>query len=138
MPVRQPIEEEYLDIFQNIEAAIVSVYRSDPELDDWDVESAIEALIRQYQAEWRGKPVRPVRLNTERKRSVYAAVHNMCEWRLGRRPLTTAEGQPVPLPEPITLEEMVAILKRIRKSIRFWDKRGGRQGYLNYVKSFIN
>ena len=48
MTVRQPIEEEYLDVFQNIEAAIVAVYRKTPELTNWDVENVFEALIRQY------------------------------------------------------------------------------------------
>ncbi len=48
----------------------------------------------------------------------------MCEWRLGRTVLATEDGEPLPLPvEPLTLEEMVAILKRIRKSIRFWRKK---------------
>lgn len=40
-------------------------------------------------------------------------------------------------PKPITLDEIVACLKRIRKSIQFWTKEGGRQGYLNYVNGFI-
>ena len=64
MTVRQPIEEEYLDVFQNIEASIVAVYHEIPELTDWDVENALDALIRQYQAEWRGKEVRTPRLSS--------------------------------------------------------------------------
>ena len=138
MPVKEPIEEEYMDVFQNIEAAIVSAYRVEPKLDNWDVESAIDALIRQYQAEWRGKEVRPARLNSELKRDVYDHVRTMCEWRLGRTVLETDDGEPLPLPvEALTLEELVAILKRIRKSIRFWHKKGGRRGYLDFISQFI-
>jgi hypothetical protein len=38
------IEEEYSDVLQNIESAIVTVYESSPELVDRDVLSAIESL----------------------------------------------------------------------------------------------
>ncbi|MCP4199618.1 MAG: hypothetical protein GY762_20935 [Proteobacteria bacterium] len=138
MTVRQPIEEEYLDVFQNIEAVIVAVYRETPELTNWDVENAIEALLRQYQAEWRGMKARPVHLSTERKRDVYDAVRSICEWRLGRSPAHTKDDEVFPLPgKPLSLEEIVAILKRLRKSVRFWQKQGGRQGYLQYTDRFI-
>ena len=138
MTVRQPIEEEYQDSFQNVEAAIMSVYRQTPELTDWDVEEALSALIRQYQAEWRGKEVRPAKLSTQIKRYVYDAIRHICDWRLGREALSTQEGEALPYPAtPLSLEEIAAILKRIRKSVRFWSKRGGRLGYLNYVDQFI-
>lgn len=138
MAVRQPIEEQYQDVFQNIETFIIAVYRENLELTNWDVENALEALIRHYQAEWRGREPRPVHLSTERKRDVYDAVHSVCEWRLGRTPATTKDGETTSLPlEPLSLEEIVAILKRLRKSVRFWQKRGGNQGYLQYIDRFI-
>ena len=74
MTVRQPIEEEYLDVFQNIESFIVSIYRETPELSNWDVEGALDVLIRQYQAEWRGREVSPQRFSTEEKHDVYNVV----------------------------------------------------------------
>lgn len=33
--------------------------------------------------------------------------------------------------------EIVACLKRLRKSVQFWTKSGGRQGYLNYIVEFL-
>ncbi len=39
--------------------------------------------------------------------------------------------------ETVSLEVIVACLKRIRKSIQKWNKRGGRQGYLTYVHQFL-
>ena len=138
MTVRQPIEEEYLDVFQNIEFAIITVYRQIPELNNWDVENALEALLRQYQAEWREKEVRPVHLSTERKRDVYDSVQSTCEWRLGRSSILTIDDEVLPLPgQPLSLEEIVAILKRLRKSVRFWHKQGGSQGYLEFTDQFI-
>lgn len=46
-------------------------------------------------------------------------------------------SEPVVGPDPISLDEIIVCLKRIRKSIQFWSKQGGRQGYLNYVDGFI-
>ena len=37
----------------------------------------------------------------------------------------------------ISLEEIVAVLKRIRKSVRYWHKKAGRRGYLEYIDQFI-
>jgi hypothetical protein len=138
MTVKQPIEEEYLDVFQSIEMNIIAIYRKTPEMTNWDVEDALDALIRQYQAEWRGKEVRAVQLSTERKRDVYDVVQSMCEWRLGRATLSKKDGGTFPLPvEPLSLEEIAAILKRIRKSVRYWHKKAGRRGYLEYIDQFI-
>jgi hypothetical protein len=39
--------------------------------------------------------------------------------------------------EPKTIDEIIACLKRIRKSINRWNKVGGRQGYLIFVSDFI-
>ena len=47
------VEEEHLDILQNIEFAIMSVYRDNPLLVDFDVEAAINALISLYHAQSR-------------------------------------------------------------------------------------
>jgi hypothetical protein len=40
--------------------------------------------------------------------------------------------------EIITLPEILLCLKRIRSSIRLWNKEGGRQGYLNDVRQLID
>ena len=55
------VEEEYLDILQNIEFAIMSVYRDNPLLVDFDVEAAINALISLYHAESQNHEPRPAR-----------------------------------------------------------------------------
>lgn len=70
----------------------------------------------------------------ERSLEVYDAVETMCEWRLGRRELE-AEGDKG-APPPKTVDEIGACLKRIRKISR-WTKQGGRQGYLNFVRQYI-
>jgi len=138
MTVRQPIEDEYMDVFQNLEFIIVQTHRREPDLTDWDAETVIEALIRHYQALWRGQEPRPPRLNTEVRKELYDGLMTICELRLGNETLIAEDtSEEFPSFEPITLEELVAILKRIRKSIRFWNKRGGVRGYLTYIDQFF-
>jgi len=131
------IEDQFLDVLQNIESAIVSVYHTHPELADWDVEAALESLTQVYHAEARHKSAEPRQL-TGNQAEVVRAVQAMCEWRLGRAPLQDERDQLVERPSaPLTTTEMIACLKRLRKSVQFWTKSGGRQGYLNYIVNFI-
>lgn len=129
------IEEEYEDVLQNIEFAIVSIYRRRRDLIDYDVDEALNALVQDYRAQQQQRSPKSHRF-TERPEQVYEAVKQICEWRLGQ---ATEErlAEAGMLPEPLTLEEMVACLKRVKKSVRFWSKRGGRQGYLQFIEQHI-
>jgi hypothetical protein len=131
------VEEEHLDVLQNIEFAIMSVYRENPLLVDFDVEAALNTLITYYHAQSLNHDPRPVRLN-ERARLVYERVETMCEWRLGREALLSTDmRQRGPQLEPVTLDVILVCLKRIRKSVQRWNKQGGRQGYLTFVGRFV-
>ncbi len=125
------LEEEYMDVFQNIETVIVQVYHNYPDLADFDVEMAVGNLMDRYKSEQRGRAPRPMPLN-ELAQEVYAAAEIMCEWRLGRGD----SGLP-PTPNPLPLDIMTAILKRLLKSINTWNQRGGRRGYLTFIQEFI-
>ncbi len=131
------IEEEYLDVLQNIEFAIVLVYRQQRELTDYDVDKVLNALIKHYQAEQQQRTFERPRLSLLAEQ-VYENVQRMCEWRLGRARIVT-ESNDVELgtPEPLTVDEIIGCLKRIHKSVGKWNKRGGRRGYLQYVDQFI-
>ncbi len=84
------VEEEYPDLLQNIEFVIVGVCRREPMLVDFDVENAINGLVVKYQAEAQSHEPRLPKLN-ERAREVYDSVETICEWRLGREALLSAE-----------------------------------------------
>ncbi len=130
-------EEQYESVLQNIEAGVVQVYHQRPELSDGDVELALEALIQFYNAEVRGKPIALRELPGIQGEAVRAA-KAMCELRLGRGELLDEHDQPIDLQlTPITPAEIVACLKRLRKSVQFWTKSGGRQGYLTYIVEFL-
>jgi hypothetical protein len=127
-------EEQYLDVLQNIEFAIVSVYREKPDLLDYDVDKVLNLLWAEYRNEKQDKTTPAPYLGVNAQ-LVYARVKSMCEWRLGRQKMGKAkDGQPVAMDiKPLTLEEIAACLKRIRKSVELWTKQGGRQGYLYFI-----
>ncbi len=130
-------EEEYLDVLQNIEFSLASVYHKHAALTDWDTLKAVEALIRTYQAEASQRPAPPLRLSGLAE-EVFASAQAMCEVRLGRQSLTNEQGQNVGFaPEAVTVPEIVACLKRIKRSIEKWQKEGGRRGYYEFVRQFL-
>lgn len=135
MPISD-FEEKYLDVLQNIEFGIVSVYRLHPEMVDWDALKAIETLIREYHAEITNHPV-PALVLKPFALEVHDSVKAMCGWRLGRnQPLGDKKSTELSL-EPKTTDEILLCLKRIRKSIQHWNRRGGRQGYLDFISEYV-
>jgi predicted cobalt transporter CbtA len=126
------VEDQHLDVLQNIEFAIMQVYESTPDLIDTEVFKAIEAVTRTYSAEAQGRSgsapnVRGV------SAEVAEQVREACEMRLGRATVNAIDESM----EPKTLTDIVDCLKRIQSSIKFWTQKGGRQGYLNFVKNFF-
>ncbi|MGQ0602402.1 MAG: hypothetical protein ACT4QE_12000 [Anaerolineales bacterium] len=130
-------EERYEDVLQNIEFGIVQVHNTESDLVDADVDRALEGLMRAYQAEVRGRPAPAAHLSPLAQ-AVFDSVKLSCEWRLGRSHLYDSVGRPVDSEmKPMTLEEIVACLKRIRKSVAMWTKERGRRGYLSFITQFI-
>ena len=129
-------EDEYLDVLQNIEMAIVSVYREHNDLLDYDVDKVLNLLWTEYRNEKQGRSSPPPKLS-ERAQLVYDRVKQMCEWRLGRTTMKAEKGPLRLKPEPITVDEIIDCLKRIRKSVDLWNKQGGRQGYLYFIDNHI-
>ena len=52
-------QEENLDVLQNLEFAIVEVWRANPEMTDYSALRAYEAARQYYRAELRGQPPKP-------------------------------------------------------------------------------
>ena len=130
-------EDQYLDVLQNIEAVVVDTWKKHREMTDYSVLRAYEAAIGYYKALARGGTPRPERLSGL-DAEVYAGVHAICEWRLGREtdtppPSTGDQAEPPPLP----IEDLVACLRRLRKSVERWNRTGGQRGYLEFVSQFV-
>jgi hypothetical protein len=131
------VEEQYFDVLQNIETAILSVYEIDARLLDLDVSDALDVLIRNYALEEQGVGTRTSRLSGPAQR-VHDLARGICEWRLGRQPLNTANPPAGRWASgELSLVELVVCLKRIRKSVWLWNDQGGRQGYLDYIRQFL-
>ena len=132
---KDSFEEQYQDVLQNIEFALVSTYEEYPDMIDADAGNAISGLIRLYQAEQRGRNAPEIRLNPTAKQ-VSERVHGVCEWRLGRR-VMGKDKEKVKSGDAKSVDEIVLCLKRIQKSIETWNRDGGRRGYYNFVSQFV-
>jgi len=133
----ETFEEKYEDVLQNIEFALVQTYRAHAGMTDWQALDALDALIRTYQAETRGGPASSPRLGGYAQEA-YEGMRKMCEWRLGREHFVDEEGERVDTEmKPKTVDEIIACLKRVRRSVEKWQKRGGRRGYFDFVQEFF-
>ena len=133
MATQRPVEEEHIEILQNLEWSILTVSVAHPDLTDYQVDAALEALGRTYAREGRGQPVLP---KNELAKAVYEAVRQTSEWRLGREQVVDDSGQPMSV-DPVSIEVILACLKRLRKSVNYWNKESGTRGYLDYIRQFL-
>jgi hypothetical protein len=130
-------EDKYLDVLQNLEFGIILVYRKDRRLLDYDALEAVDGLVRIYAAEERAYAPPTLKLG-ERAQRVFDSVKAMCEWRLGREKFPSDTEQPdAVIATPLKVAEILWCLRRISKSIRFWTKQAGRQGYLSYINLYL-
>ncbi|MBN1429702.1 MAG: hypothetical protein JXB07_15135 [Anaerolineae bacterium] len=135
--MKNTFEEQYLDVLHNIEFAIVQISREHTAMLDINVKNALEALIRDYKAEAANRSVSPSQLS-DLEQNVYESVKATCEWRLGRVEMINKDNQPLQLlVKLVTVAEIINCLKRVHRSVRYWSKRSGRRGYLEFVKQFI-
>ena len=127
------IEEQHLDVLQNIEFAIVSVSREWPDMTDYEVMRALEAVIDVYKAEIFKHDPRESILS-EMEVALYEAVRDVCQCRLGRDNDETPAGCG---PPSITVDKVILCLKKILKSVNRWNKSGGRTGYLSFIVQYV-
>ena len=125
--------EDKLDILQNLEFSVVSVWREHPEMLDYSALRAYEAAFQLYRAELRGHTPKPSGL-TGLDQTVFASLHAMCEFRLGRG--TGMVDVPEDIP-PISLELLLDCLRELAKSTERHTKAEGRQGYLTFIDQFL-
>ncbi len=126
------LTEEHADVLQNIEFAVVQTWKQHPDMTNYNVMRAYDAAIDHYRIQARGQTPKPVHLGGV-EATLWERIREICELRLGN-----AAKPEQPAPEPISLDVMVACLRKVRKSVDFWTKQGGRQGYLQYIAQFIS
>jgi hypothetical protein len=119
------VEEEHFDVLQNMEFEIVQIYRSTSDLIDAEVLNEIKGG---FAASPKVKGI---------SATVAAAVKDICELRLGRGSKLDEKADLFDATVPKTVQNIVDCLKRIQSSIKFWTKKNGRKGYLEYISKFI-
>ncbi|WP_257296188.1 hypothetical protein [Endozoicomonas sp. YOMI1] len=136
--------EEYEDVLQNLEYPIMNFYYQNPILEDWDVKRALEATIEHYRAEFVNRPSKTKNLSLF-EQQLSSQLITICEWRLGRATLddvaAMTEGYTYQFKEDDfikTSEELQKCLKRIIKSVKRWNRVGGKQGYLNFTAQYFS
>ncbi|MGE5196347.1 MAG: hypothetical protein ACM3JI_03345 [Anaerolineae bacterium] len=122
-------KDQYLDVLQNIEWALLSLVKEHPELSDHDMLRIIEQALTYYKSQQRENLVIAQSKLTDIRQDIFERIRSMCEWRLERLPSPNKEIAC----NPIIIEELLLCLKRIEKSIKFWTKQGGRKGYINFA-----
>jgi hypothetical protein len=123
--------DDYPDVLQNIESTVVAVWRQNPAMNNYAVMAAYDAAIQYYRAQANGQKPKELKL-TALDAAIFEAVSRACEFRLGRTADPAMQGV-----APIPLEDLVACLRKLRKSVDFWTEQGGRQGYLRYIEQFV-
>ncbi len=135
--MEENFEEKYQAVLQNLEFALAQVYRSDPKMTDYAALYAVESLIKQYNAEQQGRTLAAPPFQPH-EQEAFDSIKAICEWRLGKQALVGENDEEVNLGDQAnTPEEINACLKRIKKSIEFWQKRGGRRSYFEFVSRFL-
>ncbi len=128
------VVNDHLDILQNIEFAIVAMYKARPELRDPDVILALEKLIAQYTREKKKLPTLPVTL-PEKSMVVFQAIREACELRMDKNATDMVSDESGLYRLPLRL--MIPCLDRLLKSANNWYKRDGQRGYLTFISPFI-
>lgn len=130
-------DEKHLDVLQNIEFAIVSVFSEHADLRDPEVMHALDAAVAHYRTVGRGHVPTRHRI-TGKAAEVLDRIYATCEYRLGRGSPEHVEGeQPLPPGTEKTAEEILFACARFIRSVGRWSNQGGPQGYLQFVRQYV-
>jgi hypothetical protein len=124
--------EDHPDVLQNIESVVIDVSRSNSAMTNYTVMRVYDTAIAEYSALARQQPPKPANL-TGLDATLFKAVREICEWRLGHAVNRDSDEKI----KPLSVEDLVACLKKLRKSVDFWTRERGRQGYLECIKDFL-
>ncbi|MEM1122242.1 MAG: hypothetical protein AAGJ18_17485 [Bacteroidota bacterium] len=133
------LEDKHLDVLQNIEGAIVTVYRNDQELRDQDAIKGLDAAIAYYRAiDTRKEFVMPESVDGKGVVvfNAITAILGLREDILGDNPAPKRKRFSRALRSTSKEEIYLVCLRKIQKSAKRWNKRNGENGYLDFVKNY--
>jgi len=131
--------DDNLDILQNIEAIVIGIYRKHyPDLKDREVMKAYEALIQSQRQVARGRTPRPPENLSEREQTIFEGVQEVLEMRRELAPPSEKPQRFSLVNKTTSFEDtLLACLRKLQSSVKFWTKERGPQGYLNYINGFL-
>lgn len=121
----QRTEEKYFDQLMQLEFAVLGFFDDHADLTDAAVDSVYEELARRYRAEATAHEYRPSKLDGPRL-ELHGTLLPIAEMLVGRPDNVMPYA-------PVSAEAMQDIFKRLRSSLKKWNKEGGRRGYLTFL-----
>ena len=134
------LEDKHLDVLQNIEGAIVTVYANSPSLRDQDVIKGLDLSIAYYRAIDARKEFKMPDEISKKEGAIFNAITAMLGLReeiLGDNPAPKRKSFSRALRTTSKEEIYLACLRKIQKSATRWNKRNGENGYLDFVKNYV-
>lgn len=130
-----------LPILYSIEKTILELYEEYPKLADADVLWCCEKLYDYYKKTAQGKDLEDPESPSQRKQDLMDEILNTLEYR-------EEEGMDKALIDNPAYRQgeamysshamlSAAALKKLRDSVRFWKKKGGRTGYLKFIEGQV-
>lgn len=126
------IVEKYQDSLHAIEYEIVMFYDDNPEMSDYTVMRSLEALMDHYVAKKIGRSPRDFSLD-EMELELVACLISASDILIN--PASNPDVPPGT--NPLSIDEILACLKRILKSVKMWNKNEGKRGYLDFVSKYV-
>jgi len=120
---------------QELEAAVLAVWKTHPEMNDYTAGRAYEAAQKHYRARLRGREPKPAGLDGL-DRETFEVVQKVCEKQLTIGP-ASLRGLPPGDTKPVALEKLVEYLRELAHSVERHTKVDGRCGYLEFLRQFI-
>jgi hypothetical protein len=124
-----------LPALRELEAAVMTEWKTHPDITNYTVGRVYDALHQQYRARLRSRELKPAALEGA-EREIFDVLQKVCEKLLatGAAPLP---GLPNSNTKPITLEQLVDYLRELMRSVERHTQSGGRYAYLTFLREFI-
>lgn len=134
------LEDKFSDILQNIEAAIVMVYKTEPTMQDAQVDKALETLEGYYRAlSKKREPKAPEGLD-EISREVYDMIIKVLNIRMAQGGMKRAseiqKRRFGALKETVFEDIFLACIRKVAKSVKR-HKIQGERGYLDFIINYV-
>ncbi|MCU0427626.1 MAG: hypothetical protein MUF71_18595 [Candidatus Kapabacteria bacterium] len=130
-----PVEEEFEEVLLNIELRAKLAFDETPTLTDYVVAEVYDALVLHYTAIAASRTPPKPRVREGLAMELFEQIQRTCDICL-----VESYNDPKVKKSPIqriTAQDLVRCFKRLQQSVKLWTKKGGRQGYLNFVSQFI-